>query len=411
MNSDKEKLERILKVGLEISNVKDLDILLERILTEARALANADAGSIYIKDGDQLKFSYTQNETQRSLLGPGKKLPYSTFSIPINNRSIAGYVAFTGEILNIPDVYNVTGGVPYAFDAKYDQLTHYRTGSLLTVPLSDNRGEVIGVLQIINAQSDDGKIVPFKDEDVPLFVHFACNAAIALERAKMTRTTILRMIKMAEMRDPYETGPHANRVASYAQEIFETWAFKKAMPQKEIDTLKDILKVAAILHYVGKIAVYDTILKKPGKLNDDEFETMKGHTYIGARLFVDGNSELDQAAASVALNHHEKWDGSGYPGHVDPISGAPIMANGKGRGGGKIGNEIPVFGRIVAIADVYDALCSPRSYKKAWGQEQVLEEMNKQSGRHFDPEMMDAFMDTLDEIGEVAKRYPYEVAS
>ncbi|MBI3735709.1 HD domain-containing protein, partial [Candidatus Sumerlaeota bacterium] len=318
-------------------------------------------------------------------------------------------VAFTGEILNLADVYNLPWNVPYAFDAKYDLFTTYHTQSVLTVPLRDNRDEVIGVLQIINAKDEQNNIAPFRDEDIPIFVHFANNAAVALERAKMTRLTVLRMIKMAEMRDPHETGPHASRVASYAQEIFETWAFNREMPQKEIDTLKDILKVAAILHDVGKIAISDAILKKPGKLDESEFQAMKAHTFLGARLFADSNSELDQAAASVALNHHEKWDGTGYPGHIDLMTGEPLktLPGPKNGAEGKKGNEIPVFGRIVAIADVYDALSSRRTYKAAWSEEEVLGELNKCSGKHFDPEMVTAFMQSLDEIREVAKRYPY----
>ncbi len=404
-----EKLERILQVGIEVSTVKDVDVLMEKILTEARRLVSADAGSIYIKEGDQLQFSYTQNETLRKRLGAGKKLPYETFRIPINDQSVAGYVANTGETLNLPNVYELPAGVPYGFGRRYDELTGYRTQSVLTLPLKDNREEVIGVLQIINPQDESGAIVPFASEDIPLFVHFANNAAVAIERAQMTRTTVLRMIKMAELRDPYETGPHANRVASYALEIFEGWANGKGMPDQEINTLKDILKVAAILHDVGKIAISDRILQKPAKLDDAEYETMKSHTYLGARLFAESRSELDQAAASVALNHHERWDGTGYPGHIDIHTGKPLNGDAEqGRSArGKIGNEIPVFGRIVAIADVYDALLSRRSYKKAWSENDVVEELVRCGGTHFDPEMIDAFVGSLDEIRAVAKRYPY----
>lgn len=408
MASYREKLERIFRVGLEVSNVKDIDILLEKILTEARALGHADAGSIYIKEEDHLKFSYTQNETVRARLGKGRKLPYSTFSIPINNRSVAGYVACTGEILNLPNVYDLPGNVPYAFDRKYDELSGYRTQSVLTVPLKDNRDEVIGVLQAINGQNEKGEISPFDEEDIPLYVHFANNAAVAIERAQMTRETILRMIKMAELRDPYETGPHASRVASYAQEIFETWARRQDMPEKETNSLKDVLKIAAILHDVGKIAISDNILKKPGKLDDDEYAQMKAHTYLGARLFADGQSDLDQAASSVALNHHERWDGAGYPGHIDLMTGEALEKVNGGRAPGKKGNEIPVFGRIVAIADVYDALSSNRCYKDAWKEEDVIDELNRCSGSQFDPDMIEAFMDSIEAIHEVAKRIPYQ---
>lgn len=406
MSTHSEKLDRVIKVGLEVSTVKDVDVLMEKILTEARALTRADAGSIYIKEDDRLRFSYTQNETLRQRMGAGRKLPYNTFAIPINNRSVAGYVAFTGEILNLANVYQMPTNVPYAFDGKYDELSGYHTQSVLTVPLTDNRSDVIGVIQLINSRDDSGKIVPFDEEDIPLINHFANNAAVAIERAQMTRMTVLRMIRMAELRDPHETGPHANRVASYAMEIFETWATGKAMPEKDIHSLKDILKVAAILHDVGKVAISDNILKKPGKLTEEEYDSMKTHTILGAKLFADGKSELDQAAASVALNHHERWDGNGYPGHVDLQTGESVYTNGKAHKG-KVGHEIPVFGRVVAVADVYDALSSRRSYKAAWSEEEVVNELKRASGTQFDPEMIEALLGSLEEMREVAKRYPY----
>lgn len=409
MSYYQEKLERIFRVSLEISEVRDLDVLMERILTEARALVNADAGSIYIKEGDQLRFSYTQNETLRARLGPGRKLPFTTFTLPINHGSIAGYVAATGETLDIPDVYNLPAGAPYSFDTKFDRLSAYHTQSLLTLPMRDNRGEIIGVLQIINPQREDGSVTPFLQEDRPLFRHFANHAAIVIERAQMTRTTILRMIRMAELRDPYETGPHANRVASYALEIFESWAHREGMPPREVDRLKDILKIAAILHDVGKIAISDSILKKPGRLTDEEFEMMRAHTHLGAHLFSDSLSELDLAAASVALNHHERWDGAGYPGHVEIGTGRPLAGHERpdGRARGKLGHEIPLFGRIVAIADVYDALCSRRSYKEAWQEGDVVEELKRSAGSHFDPVLVDAFLDSIESIRSVARRIPY----
>src|SRR5512141_3528796 len=122
MLNEKQKLNMVMKLGIELTEVKDVDVLLERILHEARKLVTADAGSIYIKEGDKLKFSYTQNETQQKKLPPGKKLIYSTFSIPINNQSIAGYVANTGETLNIPDVYKLKSGLSFSFNKSYDDL-------------------------------------------------------------------------------------------------------------------------------------------------------------------------------------------------------------------------------------------------------------------------------------------------
>ena len=115
MLSEKEKLETLTHLGIELNQTHDLDILMERVLTKARQFVNADAGSIYIRDGDQLHFNYTQNETHQKRLSKGEKLIYSTFSIPIDEKSLAGYVAQTAESLNIPDVYHLDPAKPLVF--------------------------------------------------------------------------------------------------------------------------------------------------------------------------------------------------------------------------------------------------------------------------------------------------------
>jgi HD-GYP domain-containing protein (c-di-GMP phosphodiesterase class II) len=408
MLSEKQKLDLVMKLGVELTEVKDVDVLLERILREARKLVNADAGSIYIKEGDKLKFSYTQNETLQKRLPPGKKLIYSTFSIPINSQTISGYVAHTSESLNIPDAYKLHSGLPYSFNKSYDDLSGYRTQSMLTFPLKTNRGDIIGVLQLINAKDARGKVVAFPKRDEPLIMHFANMAAVAIERAQMTRAMILRTIKMAELRDPKETGSHVNRVASYAVAIYEVWADKRGVPHDVIDKNRDILRMAAMLHDVGKVAISDAILKKPGRLDDAEREAMKLHTIMGARLFSERYSEFDEAAAVVALNHHEKWDGTGYPGNVNPNDGKvlPGYENSDGTPRPKKGEEIPVFGRLVALADVYDALGSRRAYKERWAEAQVLDEIKATSGTHFDPEMVEMFFSCIDTIHNINERYP-----
>ncbi len=408
MLDEKQKLRQIIDLGHEIASVNDVDVLLERILTVARQFSCADAGSIYIKEGNRLKFSYTQNNTLQEKLPSGQKLIYSTFSIPINNESISGYVAGTGETVNIPDVYELPAGVPYSFNKEYDEISSYRTKSVLTFPLKNNHGETIGVLQLINAMDSEGNIMPFSREDVPLTMHFANSAALAIERAQITRIVILRMIKMAELRDPKETGAHVNRVASYAVEIYEKWASGRGVPQREIEKNKDILRMAAMLHDVGKIGISDNILKKPARLDPEEFEIMKQHSYIGAKLFCDRCSDFDEAASLVALNHHERWDGKGYPGFINTMDGSPIIGYELegGKAQGKKGEEIPPLGRIVAIADVYDALGSRRVYKEAWDHDRVLETLRDERGKQFDPEMLDAFFASLDVIRTIPQRYP-----
>ena len=130
---------------------------------------------------------------------------------------------------------------------------------------------------------------------------------------------------------------------------------------------------------------------------------MKQHTVLGAQLFLNRQSDFDDAAATVALNHHERWDGLGYPGHVDVFSGQPV--NGLLRPLGKRGDEIPLYGRIVALADVYDALSSVRVYKEAWNQADVLSKIRDESGHHFDPELVDIFFSSLEIFRAIQKRY------
>jgi HD-GYP domain-containing protein (c-di-GMP phosphodiesterase class II) len=410
MLSEKEKIDLITQISLEINEVKDLDILLERILTHVRRFFNADAGSIYQKQGDELKFSYTQNDTLQKRLGPDRKLIYNTFFVPINNQSIAGYVAKNRQIVNIPDAYKMSGLEPYTFDSNFDNISDYRTCSILTVPMTNQRGDVLGVMQIINARDDQGDIIPFSSSDESLIKHFATSAALAVERAQMTRNIIMRMISMAELRDPKETGAHVNRVGSYSVELYEAWARKRGISSEEIERQKDTLRMAAMLHDVGKVAISDLILKKPAKLSQDEFEIMKSHTFLGARLFKDAQSEFDELAAEVALSHHEKWNGTGYPGHMDLESEKPLfgLEDLEGRPLPKKEEDIPLFGRIVAVADVFDALCSRRSYKEPWDEERVLEEMRLSAGTHFDPEIVDAFFSCLDVLKSIASRYPDE---
>ena len=135
---------------------------------------------------------------------------------------------------------------------------------------------------------------------------------------------------------------------------------------------------------------------------------MKQHTYLGAQLFSHQRSDFDRAAFLVTLNHHERWDGQGYPGHIDYVTGEALagLQDINGRALGKKQEEIPAFGRVVAVADVFDALSSGRAYKEAWEEERVIETMNKERGRHFDPEMLDIFFSIRDVIRNIMHLYP-----
>ncbi|UCE56788.1 MAG: HD domain-containing protein [Desulfobacterales bacterium] len=407
MLSENEKLEVLARLGIDLSMIHDLDILMQRILTEARRFVNADAGSIYIRDKDMLHFTYTQNDTLQRRLSEREKLIYSTFSIPVNEKSIAGYVAASSQPLNLPDVYKIEPTKPYHFNKEIDEDSKYTTQSVLTIPLKNFNDDVLGILQIINSQDEAMRVIPFTENDEKMLMHFASIAAVALERAQMTRAILLRMIRMAELRDPKETGAHVNRVGGYAVEIYEKWANNRDLPQKEIDKNRDILRMAAMLHDVGKIAISDLILKKPGRFNRREYEIMKQHTVLGAQLFLDRQSDFDEAAAQVALNHHERWDGQGYPGHVDVRTGKFLHGFERFDGGaqGKKGEEIPLYGRIVALADVYDALSTARAYKEAWDETEILAKIEESTGRHFDPELVAIFFSCLDILHSIQRRY------
>lgn len=396
----RKRLDRLLKIAEELNHIKDIDALLDKILYETRQFTNADAGSIYLREGARLQFSYVQNDTLSARDASANKHLYSTQSIEINERSISGYVAQTGQSLLINDVYKLGDDVPYRFNRSFDEKSNYRTKSILTVPLATSRQTNIGVMQIINSRNVKGVIKAFSKNDLMYVNFFANNASMAIERAKMTREIIMRMIRMAELRDPKETGNHVNRVSAYAIEIYEKWAQNKGIEWDVIKKVKDTLRISAMLHDVGKVAISDTILKKPGKLTEEEYEVMKLHTISGARLFDEASSDWDACAAEVALTHHERWDGKGYPGHIEDItSDNPVC------GKGLAGEEIPISGRIVALADVYDALISKRVYKSAWDEQEVLDYLKQQSGTQFDPDVVDAFFSIYDVIRAIRDKY------
>jgi HD-GYP domain-containing protein (c-di-GMP phosphodiesterase class II) len=395
----KNKVTAILTITEALNQIKDIDSLLDRVLLEARRFSRADAGSIYLLENQKLRINFVQNDTLMQKES-GKKFLYQNHALDINDQSMAGYVALTKKPLIIADAYDLNEKVPYKFNRSFDELASYHTCSVLTVPLITSYGKLIGIMQIINAMDEKNTVIPFSNEDELVVAYFANHATGCIEKAKMTREIILRMIKIAELHDPEETGGHVNRVGAYAIEIYSAWALNNRVCDNDMKNIKDILRIAAMLHDVGKVAISDLVLKKNGPLSNDEFKQMKGHVIIGARLFKDSTSDWDDMAAEIALNHHEKWDGTGYPGKI-----ADIFANGWHPGPGKKGLEIPLAARIVALADVYDALTSERIYKDCWPEEKVLQYIKKQKGKHFDPEMVDIFFSIYDVIRAIKSKY------
>jgi len=383
--ANNDTLKHILSVTEKFNHIHDIDSLLDEILSEARAITHADAGSIYLVENGKLVFRYVQND---SLFkgNQNSKFIYSSHSVPEDETSIAGYAAIKKETVVIDDVYKITRRYPFKFNKSFDETSNYRTKSILAIPLITSKDKAVGVLQIINALDEKKESVPFPENDQLYASYLANSAAVAIERAIMTRETVLRMIKMSELRDPKETGAHVNRVGAYSAEIYQKWAEGQSMGSDEIRRGKDIIRISAMTHDVGKIAIPDAILKKPAQLTNDEFTIMQYHSIYGGQLFAGSDSELDQASHDIALNHHEKWDGKGYPGKITDIHADHVRF-----GEGKRQEEIPLYGRIVALADVYDALISKRVYKDAWDEDKVLQYIRDMSGKHFDPAVVEAF--------------------
>jgi putative two-component system response regulator len=191
------------------------------------------------------------------------------------------------------------------------------------------------------------------------------------------RETVFRLCKAAEYRDP-ETGAHILRMAHYSQLI----ARHLGLPVHD----QELLLEAAPMHDIGKVGISDNILLKPGRLDAEEFALMKQHAVYGYELLQGSSSRVLQAGAEIALGHHEKFDGSGYP------SGAK-------------GADIPLFSRIVAVADVFDALTSERPYKKAWTLEAAADFLRRGAGSHFDPDCVQAFLGAWDDAMAIRARY------
>lgn len=191
------------------------------------------------------------------------------------------------------------------------------------------------------------------------------------QQLQETRLQIIqRLGKAAEYKDN-ETGLHVIRMSRYAHIL------AKAAGMDEEDA--ELLMNAAPMHDIGKIGIVDKILKKPGSLTDDEYEEMKLHCAIGADVIGEDHSDLLELAKIIAISHHEKWDGTGYPNNLS-------------------GDDIPLAGRIVAIADVFDALTSVRPYKKEWSVDEAVSLLEKEAGKHFDPELVKLFVNLMPEI-------------
>ena len=228
------------------------------------------------------------------------------------------------------------------------------------------------------------------DMDKDLIRVFSINVGIAFDNIYLnqeitdTQKEVIETIGGIIETRCRETGNHVKRVAEYAQLL----ALKAGIGQKDAE----ILKYASPMHDVGKIGIPDAILNKPGKLTEAEFEEIKKHTTIGYEILKNSKRQIIQAAAIVANQHHERWDGKGYPN-------------------GLIGENIHIFGRIICLLDVFDAVSNERLYKPAWSIEKTLDYIQEEKGRLFDPVLVEIFLENINEFLEIREKYADKIIS
>ncbi len=388
-----EQLMALNKIGIALSREQDLNQLLTLILTESRLFTSAEAGSLYVREGEQLRFSVTQNdllEVRRKAELKAQKRPlevapsnFTGFYVSLDKGSLAGYVGVTAKVLNIADAYKIPASKEYKFNRSFDEKNNYRTKSMLIVPMKDASGNVVGVIQLINAHKGKA-IVPFDKHFENLVLSLASQAAIAIRNAMLTQElkeayldTIFRLSVAAEYKDD-DTAAHIHRMSRYSAILAE--ALGLSTPEVEN------VRYASPMHDIGKLGVPDSILLKPGKLTPAEFKEMQNHTIFGAKILENAKAELLKVSEQIAFTHHEKWDGSGYPR-------------------GLKGEAIPLCGRIVALADVFDALTSKRCYKPAFSLEESMKIIKEGTARHFDPKIVQAFNNSIEKILAVKAQF------
>jgi response regulator RpfG family c-di-GMP phosphodiesterase len=281
--------------------------------------------------------------------------------------------------MNIPDVRHLPADVPFRWNLDFDTKTGYLTKSILAIPLMCPDGRCVGVLQLINCVDSGGKVVPFPNAESSGILTLASMAAVTIhnvllqEQLKQSHLdSIIRLSVAAEFRDD-DTARHIRRISRTSGLI----ASAAGLPREQVE----LIEYASPMHDIGKIGIPDSILRKPGPLTPEERKAVQRHTVFGAEILGQPDNDLVATARDVALAHHERWDGSGYPNGV-------------------AGEAIPLSGRIVAVADVFDALVSPRCYKKAYPLKKALSVIRAEKGKCFDPRLIEAFLGVVDSAME-----------
>jgi HD-GYP domain-containing protein (c-di-GMP phosphodiesterase class II)/Tfp pilus assembly protein PilF len=365
----KDPLISLLHVGQAMAAETDIDRLLITITEETKQALNIDRATVFLLNKD------THELWSIVASGMGK----SEIRFPAH-MGLAGHVAMTGEVINIEDAYSDS-----RFNKDIDKKTGYRTRTVLCVPMRNLKHEIIGVFQVINKL--DGEI--FTHEDEALLIAIASSAAISIENARLFKeqarlyldqkksfNSFINTLAFAiDARDRITAG-HSSRVTAY------TLAIGRQMNLNETDL--EILEYASLLHDFGKIGIQDRVLCKEGILTEEEYEEIKRHAFLTKDILEKMYfQEKLKNVPLIASSHHEKYDGTGY------FRGAK-------------GDEIPLGGRIMAVADVFDAITSKRHYRDRMPMLKVLNILRKDSNSHFDPKIVNVFFEiSFDEIVKI----------
>lgn len=386
----KKELEIIIELFNSFSKVQSLNELLELVIDASRKIANCDAATIYLKnDEEMLEFSYSKSFYLSSIYSEEVVQEiFKPFQLKIDENSIAGYCALSRKKINISNIKKLDSVVKFKYNDYWDKKYGYNTISMLTVPLENNQNDLIGVLQLINAKEiGTEKIIQFEKRIESIIETLARQSAIAIYNFQLTNKlyisqveTILKLGIASEYKDK-ETYNHIKRMSEYSKLL--------AYKVKNSRTYSENVRLASMMHDIGKIGIPDSILLKPSGLDENERKIMQKHTIYGAMILKDSEAFVLQLAARIALTHHEKWDGTGYPL-------------------GLKGESIPLEGRIVALADVFDALSSKRVYKEALNIEECKKFLIEEKGKHFDPDLVDIFIEMLPEILKIRDQYSSE---
>ena len=357
------RLNLLVQFGALISKETNLSKLLEIMANQVEKILSSQRCSIFILD------EKTNDLWSRVASGMNN----TEIRVPVG-KGITGWVAYTGSSLNIDDAYKSD-----KFNPEIDKITRFKTKNILAVPLKNVSGKIIGVFEVINKNQGN-----FTAEDEGILNLISSLAAGAIENAQLYENlyqaqleTIYRLAVTAEYRDQQDSAIHLRHISEYSALISQSMG----LDEKKIDDIR----YASPLHDIGKVAISDSILLKPGKLTPEEFEEMKKHTLYGAKILSNAKSHLLQVANLIAQSHHEKYDGNGYPYKIR-------------------GEHIPVEARIVSVADVFDALCMTRVYKPSWEPSKARDYIISEKGKSFDPVVVDAFDGVFDKILEIQKR-------